>query len=468
VIAAPGTRYNPSVSIFKAYDVRGVVPDQLRAEDAYRIGRAVARFLPASEVVIGRDARSSSPSFAEALVRGVTEEGGRVVDIGLVATPMLYFAVDRLGAGGGIMVTASHNPPEYNGFKICREHAIPIGEASGLREIERHYAEIGPAAGEAAARPAGDAWPPGVRRVDVVPEYVDHALSVGGGRSSFRVAIDCGNGMASVGLSPLLARLDLEVERLYFEPDCTFPNHPADPLKVENLADLREAVRRSGADFGVAFDGDADRAIFVDERGEPVPCDLMTGLLARAQLRRHPGGRVLFDLRSSWATREEIEDAGGIAEMCRVGHSFVKASMRESGAIFAGELSGHFYFRFSPTLVADDGIAAFVALLDVVSHAGRPLSELLAPLRRYAASGELSRRVSDPQAVIASVEEEHRGAPEISRMDGLLVRYPDWWFNLRPSNTEPLLRLNVEARSEERMVRERDRLLARMEGAKSP
>jgi phosphomannomutase len=300
--------------------------------------------------------------------------------------------------------------------------------------------------------------------VDVVSEYVDHALSIGGGRSSFRVAIDCGNGMASVGLSPLLGRLDLEVERLYFEPDCTFPNHPADPLKVENLADLREAVRRSGADFGVAFDGDADRAIFVDECGEPVPCDLMTGLLARSQLRRHPGGRVLFDLRSSWATREEISCRRHRRDLS--GGAPVKRACAR-GAIFAGE-PRHFYFRFSPTLVADDGIAAFVALLDVVSHAGRPLSELLAPLRRYAASGEISRRVSDPRAVIASVEAEHSGAPEISRMDGLLVRYPDWWFNLRPSNTEPLLRLNVEARSAEVMARERDRLLARMEGAKSP
>ena len=226
---------------------------------------------------------------------------------------------------------------------------------------------------------------------------------------------------------------------------------------------MREAVRRSGADFGVGFDGDADRAIFVDELGEPIPSDLMTGLLARSQLRRHPGGRVLYDLRSSWATREEIEAAGGIAEMCRVGHSFVKASMRESGAIFAGELSGHFYFRFSPTLVADDGIAAFVALLDVLAGEKRSLSELIAPLRRYATSGEISRRVSDPQALIRAVEAEHGGAPEISKMDGLLVRYEDWWFSLRPSNTEPLLRLNVEARSQEEMVRERDSLLARME-----
>jgi phosphomannomutase len=453
------------VSIFKAYDIRGVVPDQLRPEDAYRIGRATARFLAASEVVVGRDARSSSPELGEALVRGVAHEGVDVVDIGLVATPMLYFAVDWLGAAGGIMLTASHNPPEYNGFKICRENAVPIGEASGLKEIESECARLESAEVEAAPRGNGEAWRRRIRHVDVVSDYVDHALSVGEGRPSLRVAIDCGNGMASVGLSPLLDRLDLEVERLYFDPDCTFPNHPADPLKVENLADVRDAVRRSGADFGVGFDGDADRAIFVDERGEPVPCDLMTGLLARSQLRRHPGGRVLYDLRSSWATREEIEAAGGVSEMCRVGHSFVKASMRESGAIFAGELSGHFYFRFSPTLVADDGIAAFVALLDVLACEKRSLSELIAPLRRYATSGEVSRRVSDPRAVIAAVEAEHRGAPEISKMDGLLVRYRDWWFNLRPSNTEPLLRLNVEARTEDAMVRERDRLLARMEAA---
>jgi phosphomannomutase len=272
------------VSIFKAYDIRGVVPDQLGTEDAYRIGRATARFLAVSELVIGRDARSSSPALAEALVRGVTREGADVADIGLVATPMLYFAVDRLGAGGGIMLTASHNPAEYNGFKICRANAVPIGEASGLKEIEHHYARLESAASEPAADSDVAPSQRRIRQVDVVPEYVDHALSVGDGRPSLRVAIDCGNGMASVGLSPLLDRLDLEVERLYFDLDCSFPNHPADPLKVENLADLREAVRHSGADFGVAFDGDADRAIFVDECGEPVPCDLMTGLLAFARV----------------------------------------------------------------------------------------------------------------------------------------------------------------------------------------
>jgi phosphomannomutase len=303
----------------------------------------------------------------------------------------------------------------------------------------------------------------GVRRAAVLEGYVDHALSVGRARPQLRVAIDCGNGMAGVPLEPLLARLPLQVERLYFEPDGTFPNHEADPLKVENLADVRAAVRRSGADFGVAFDGDGDRAIFVDEGAEPVPADLLTSVLARRQLERAPGAHVLYDLRSSRATAEAIREAGGVPEMCRVGHSFMKARMRETGAVFAGELSGHFYFRFSETLVADDGVAAFVAVLDVLGAEGRPLSQLVAPLRRYAASGEINRRVPDVAAVLAAFEAEHRGAPEVSKLDGLLVRYPSWWFNLRPSNTEPVLRLNLEADTREQMERERDRILARIE-----
>jgi phosphomannomutase len=442
------------MSIFKAYDVRGVVPDQLGAGDAHRVGRAVARHFGAGRLVIGRDARLSSPELAEALIRGVTEEGADVIDIGLVATPMLYFAVEALGADGGVMVTASHNPAQYNGFKICREHAIPVGEASGLREIEKLATSI---ANEPAARRRGQR-----SSAEVTDRYVEHVLAVGELRPALHVAIDCGNGMAGVALEPLLARLPLRLERLYFEPDCSFPNHPADPLHVENLADLRRVVRASGADFGVAFDGDADRAIFVDERGEPVSSDLVTALLARSQLRRTPGARVLYDLRSSWATAEEIEAAGGVAEMCRVGHSFVKAAMREKDAIFAGELSGHFYFRFSPSLVADDGIAALVAMLDVLGREAASLSKLIAPLRRYFASGEVSRRVHDPQAILAALAREHAGARELSHMDGLLVRYDDWWFNMRPSNTEPLLRLNVEAKSEAQMERERDRLLARM------
>jgi phosphomannomutase len=442
--------------IFKAYDIRGVTPDELDAESAHRIGRATARFIGAATLAVGRDARQSSPEMFEALVRGVNDEGVDVVDLGLVSTPMVYYAVEALAAGGGIMVTASHNPAQYNGFKICREHAIPISEASGLLEIETLSAEV---ANEAPREKRGT-----IRSVDVRAGYVDHVLTVGRGRPKLKVAIDCGNGMAAVGLEPLLERLDLEVERLYFEPDGTFPNHEANPLNTENLRDLVAAVRRTGADFGVAFDGDADRAVFVDGEGVPIPSDLMTGLLARRQLEHNPGGRVLYDLRSSRTTAEEIEAAGGVAEMSRVGHSFVKAQMRESGAIFAGELSGHFYFRFSPTLIADDGIAAFVAVLDVLASDDRPLAEIVAPLRRYPASGEINRRVDDIEAILEEIRSQHADAPVVSQLDGLLVRYPDWWFNLRPSNTEPVLRLNVEADNESLMIEKRDALLEQIGG----
>jgi phosphomannomutase len=441
------------MSIFKAYDIRGTVPDQLDAEMAWKVGRATARHLAGERIAIGRDARRHSPELFEALVRGVCDEGVDVVDLGLVATPMLYFAVDHLGTCGGIMLTASHNPAEYNGFKVCREHAIPVGEASGLKEIE---ALADSCAGDPPKGQRGT-----VEQVDVRDAYTDHVLAVGSRRASLKVAIDAGNGMASAGLASVLERLDLETELLYFEPDGTFPNHEADPLKVENLRDVRDAVKRIGADFGVGFDGDADRAVFVDDTGEPIPSDLTTGLLARRILERHPGGRVLYDLRSSRVTAEEIEAAGGVAEMCRVGHSFVKAQMRESGAVFAGELSGHFYFRFSDTLVADDGIAAFVAMIDTLAAGGKRLSELIRPLRRYASSGEINRRVEDVPNLLAAIEAEHAGA-EISHLDGLLVRYPDWWFNLRPSNTEPVLRLNLEANTEAEMAAHRDALLERI------
>ncbi|NNL84776.1 MAG: phosphomannomutase/phosphoglucomutase, partial [Myxococcales bacterium] len=367
--------------------------------------------------------------------------------------------VVETGAAGGVMVTASHNPAAYNGFKICGAGAVPVGEASGLREIER-------LAGEAASEPRAPAAPaPGEVSVrDVAESYAAQALSIARPQKRHRIVVDAGNGMAAAGLEPVLEFLDLDVIRLFYEPDGRFPNHPADPLRAENLVDLQRTVVAEGADLGVAFDGDADRAVFVDEHGEVVSADLATGLLATAQLRQHPGGLVLFDLRSSWATGEAIRAAGGDAQICRVGHSFVKAHMRESGAVFAGELSGHYYFRFANGLIADDAVAAVVCLLAVLDE-GQTLSERVAPLRRYFATGELNREVADPQALIEEVAAEHRDAPEVSRLDGLLVRYDDWWFNLRPSNTEPVLRLNLEARSAARMAEERDRLLARIDRA---
>jgi phosphomannomutase len=444
------------VSIFKAYDVRGTVPDQLDPELARRIGWATARFLGAPALVVGRDARRSSPELSEALISGVNEAGVDVIDVGLVTTPMVYYAIEALGTGGGVMVTASHNPARYNGFKIAREHAIPVGGETGLAEIRALATErFEPRPGRRGGR----------RSHDLGAAYVDHVLAVAEPGPALRIAIDCGNGMAGVALEPLLERLPCRVERLYFEPDGSFPNHPADPLERENLRDLIAAVKRTGADLGVAFDGDADRAIFVDEKGEPVSADLVTALLAREILRKQPGASVLYDLRSSRATAEAIEAAGGVARMCRVGHAFIKAAMRETGAVFAGELSGHFYFRFSPDLVADDGVAAFVALLGVLGRERKPLSELMAPLRRYHATGELNRRVGDVARLLQAIEKEHADAPSISHLDGLLVRYDDWWFNVRPSNTEPLVRLNLEAETREQMERQRDALLAQIEAA---
>jgi len=443
------------MAIFKAYDIRGTVPDELNATKAYAIGRAVAAFIASGPIAVGRDARVHSPEIAGALVDGIRDEGVDVFDLGLVATPMLYFGVEHLDAAGGVMVTASHNPGQYNGFKVCRQHAIPIGEASGLKDIEALVPERA-AAPKAKNRGA-------ISQHDVATAYASHALSVGEHRPPLKIAIDCANGMASVGLEPVLAALPVDVVRLYFEPDGTFPNHEADPLKLENLRDVSEAVRREGADFGVAFDGDGDRAVFVDAKGEPVSADLATALIARRMLERHPGARILYDLRSSRVVAEEIERGGGEAGMCRVGHSFVKAQMREEGAIFAGELSGHLYFRFTKDLVADDGTAALVALLDVLGASGRPLAELIAPLRCYSASGEINRRVADTDHVIETIAKEHQDAPEVSRLDGLLVRYPTWWFNIRASNTEPVLRLNVEADTQEEMTARRDAVLGRIE-----
>ena len=448
------------MAIFKAYDIRGVVPDELDAKLAYRIGRAVAHFIGAGPIAVGRDARVHSPELTKSLVDGIRDEGLDVVDFGLVATPMLYFGVEAVSAAAGVMVTASHNPGRYNGFKICRDHAIPVGEASGLKEIEALCASR-------AAAPTAEKRG-SIRSHDVREGYARHVLALGTHRPRLKVAIDCGNGMAGVGLEAVLSQLPIEVIKLYFEPDGRFPNHEADPLKLENLVDLSAAVRRSGADFGVAFDGDGDRAVFVDGTGEPVSADLATALIARHLLARNPGARILYDLRSSRVVAEEIEKSGGVAGMCRVGHSFVKAQMREEGAIFAGELSGHLYFRFSDSLFADDGTAAFIALLDVLGAEGRPLADLVRPLRRYAASGEINNRVVDAQVVLREIEAEHAAAPEISHLDGLLVRYPTWWFNLRASNTEPVLRLNLEADTLDEMARRRDALLARIRSYAPP
>ncbi|MBI5369127.1 MAG: phosphomannomutase/phosphoglucomutase [Planctomycetes bacterium] len=439
------------MGIFKAYDIRGRYGTDLTDDTAERIGRAFAGFLrrgkPAGglTVAVGRDLRPSSPALAQAAMRGLVAAGADVVEIGLCTTPMSYFAVGHYGYDGALMTTASHNPAPDNGFKLCRERAIALSGETGIGEIERLVAAGLPApAGPGATAAGGRSMRRAIRQ-----DYIEHLMACarGGGRP-LTVAIDAANGAATTILPFLLPRLPHRVLPLFFEPDGRFPGHDPDPLREENTVALAAAVRAGRADLGVAFDGDADRAIFFDETGARVGCDLVTALLARDLLAREPGARVVYDLRSSRVVREEIERAGGVPVRERVGHSFLKATMRARDAVFGGELSGHFYFR--EHFYADSALLAFLRVLDLVGGAGRPLSELAAPLRRYVATGELNFRVADPAAAIERVARGYAGAVS-DRLDGLSVETADWWMNLRASNTEALLRLNLEARTREAM-----------------
>ena len=442
-------------TIFKAYDIRGLCPGELEPADGVPIGRAIARFLGGGPVVVAHDMRETSEPLRDAVRRGLLSEGAEVVEIGRGPTPMLYFATNALDAAGGVMVTASHNPGRYNGLKICSRQARPIGRDTGLREIQSLALEL-----ETAELPEPNAK---ARSVSVRDAYFDALLAAFPGRPELRVAIDCGNGIVGEVLESLLARLPIQVTRLYFEPDGSFPNHEANPLVAENMADLQRAVIEDNLDLGVAFDGDGDRAMFVDDRGELVPADLTTGLFAsfileRGLLGAAPGSTIVYDLRSSRTVAEAVGELGGQAARSRVGHAFIKAQMREAGAPFGGELSGHFYFRFPGGYVADDGIAAMLLCLQIVSARGQPLSALWAPLRRLSQSGEINSTVTDVQATVQAVREAYADG-DADDLDGLTVRYPDWWFNLRPSNTEPLLRLNVEAENAEELANRRDALL---------
>lgn len=449
---------NPA--IFKAYDVRGLCPEEIDETAAAAIGGALAEFLGGGPVVVGRDMRDSGLPLREALVAGLRAEGVEVIDIGRVATPLVYYATTALDCAGGVMITASHNPSGYNGMKICGRKAIPIGIESGLAEIrDRALERAGSAPGPARAA---------VRSESISEAYTESLLDAFPGRPELRVVIDAGNGMGGEAYAPLLDRLPIQTTRLYFEPDGSFPNHEADPLKLENLADLQREVRAQGADLGVAFDGDGDRAVFVDERGEPIPADLMTALVSKAILEQgwlgaDEGAKIVYDLRSSRVVPEVLQEAGATPLRSRVGHAFIKAIMRETGACFGGELSGHYYFRFPSGYVADDGAAAMLLVMQTLALRGGPLSRLWQPFRRYRQSGEINRRVSDVKAAIARVRSAFDDG-EADELDGLTVVYPDWWLNLRPSNTEPLLRLNVEAGSEDEVAQLCSRILPVIEG----
>ncbi|MCC6222040.1 MAG: phosphomannomutase/phosphoglucomutase [Thermoleophilia bacterium] len=436
---------------FKAYDVRGLYPSELDEQGAYAVGRAYAEVFEPKAVAVGRDMRLSSPAIAAAVMEGVADAGADVVELGLVGTEMLYFAVGSLGLDGGIAVTASHNPKEYTGMKIVRRGALPVGGDSGLLDVRRR-AERG---FDALARRGA------VRSEDVYPAWVERVLSFVDPAAirPLRVVIDAANGMAGAMLPPVLERLPVDAIPFCFEPDGSFPNHEPNPLLPENRELVIAKVLEEGADLGVAFDGDADRCFFVDDTGEFVPGDFMTALLAGAVLEKEPGATIVYDVRASWAVPDTVEAAGGTALANRVGHAFIKHRLRKEDAAFAGEVSGHYYFR--DFFQADSGVVPMLLLLELLSRRGGSLSELLAPLRqRYFLTGELNTPVADVALKLQELKERFGPEGEVSHLDGVSVVAADWHMNVRPSNTEPLLRLNLEARSPELMERKRDEVLA--------
>ena len=443
-------------AVIKAYDVRGLVDSQITPDFAFALGAAFARFLQGerepARVVIGEDMRPSSSELAEAFADGLNSQGFDAIRIGLASTDMLYFASGKLNLPG-TMFTASHNPAAYNGMKLCKSGARPIGKESGLVTIRNNMKEGVPLKLSQSGTTSHQ---------DLLGDYGDFLLSLFDKEAissarPLKVVVDAGNGMAGYTAPAVLAQLNVEVIPMYFELDGTFPNHEANPIDPENLRDLQKRVLEVGADIGLAFDGDADRCFLVDERGELVNPSALTSLIAVRELKRKPGSTIIYNLISSKAVPEIVIENGGTPVRSRVGHSYIKKLMAETGAVFGGEHSGHFYF--ADFWRADSGMLAALFALSELGASDQPLSTLLQKYNRYFASGEINTQVADAQASIARVKERFASF-ELDEMDGLTVRASDWWFNLRPSNTEPLLRLNVEADSAELMASKRDELLA--------
>jgi len=449
-----------STSIFKAYDIRGLVDKELTADFAFSTGVAYARFLEQvrepGTVVIGEDMRPSSPTLADAFSAGVTSQGLDVIRIGLASTDMLYFAAGKLNLPGA-MFTASHNPAAYNGIKLCLSGARPIGKESGLLTIEKYVTDGAPMA----LRNIGVE-----KHREMLDEYVDHLLSLVdlSAIRPLKIVIDAGNGMAGHTAPAVFKRLNAEVIEMYFELDGTFPNHEANPIEPANLRDLQKAVKKHGADIGLAFDGDADRCFLVDEKGDLVNPSALTALIATRELAKHPGSSIIYNLISSRAVREVVAECGGTAVRSRVGHSYIKKLMAETNAVFGGEHSGHFYFR--DFWRADSGMLAALHAIAALGESKATLSKLLSSFNRYYSSGEINSEVADANAAMNLIEKMYgkKDGVEVDHLDGLTINGDNWWFNLRASNTEPLLRLNVEASTEARMKKVRDDVLNTIRG----
>jgi len=436
-------------SIFKAYDIRGIYREQLTDEDAWKIGCAAGRFLPslirgfdrgqpnAQRICVGHDMRKHSPALAKALIEGIRSTGIGVIDIGMIDTPQIYFAINHLHTCGGIQVTASHNPARYNGFKISGQGAVPIGIDTGLTDI-RHLAL---SLLHTRGKPTGS-----IETQDLTADYKQHVLKfLNPNLRKLKIAIDASNGMAGKMVPLVFGDLPVEILKIGFKHDGTFKHDP-NPLIEENLADLKRMVQERRCDFGLCFDGDGDRLMMVDERGQTIGCDLLTALMVPYFLKKRPKAAVVYDLRSSWVVPEEIIRYGGTPRRERVGHAFMKKAMKDSHGVFGGELSGHFYY--ADNFNADSGLITLVHILNLVSESEVPVSELIKPLRRYATTGEVNFRVDDKQAKMDELTKRYSDG-QVDHLDGVTVLYKDWWFNCRPSNTEPLLRLNVEARSQD-------------------
>ncbi|MHB8219219.1 MAG: phosphohexomutase domain-containing protein [Acidimicrobiales bacterium] len=439
-------------AVFKAYDIRGTVPDQLDPDLCRAIGAAVARFTEAPRVLLVRDMRPSGLELSQAFADGVRTAGSAVVDLGMASTDFMYFASGRLDAPGA-MFTASHNPAGYNGIKLCFAGARPIGRDTGLTDIEALTIKF-------LTDPPSDRTAGPLESVDLLTDYADHVRSFVDQTvlRPLRVVADTANGMGGLVVPLVMDGLPFQVELLYPELDGSFPNHPADPIQPENLVDLQAAVLAAGADVGLAFDGDADRVFLVDEQSLPVSGSLTTAMVAASMLDKNPGATVLYNLICSHAVPEVIAEHGGVAVRTRVGHSYIKQVMAETDAIFGGEHSGHYYYR--DNYRADSGIITALLVLEMMSRSDAPLSELLLPYRRYADSGEINTEVPDPPAVLEGIARlEEAAGVDVDRLDGVTVDHGDWWYNVRPSNTEPLLRLNVEAGDADDCARHVDEVL---------
>jgi phosphomannomutase len=438
--------------IFKSYDIRGEYPEQLNEYTSEKIGMATVLFLKSikenvKNIVVARDIRLSSDSIARSLMRGITKAGANVIDIGEVSTDATYFTVGYYGYDAGITVTASHNPSNYNGFKLCHEQAMPISFDTGLSTIS----EIARQTGLPAPEQCGE-----ITEKDILSDYKKHILHFATNLKPLNIVIDAGNGMAGKMIPIIFKELPCKIVPLFFKSDGTFPNHEPNPSDSKNLRSLKEKVRKTRSHLGVAFDGDADSCVFVDENGQEVGCDIITTIIAEKFLQKEKGATILYDLRSSRVLPEEIKKAGGNPYREKVGHSHIKATMREKNAIFGGDLSGHYYFK--EHYFTDSGIIALIEVLNILSGRNVPMSNLIAPLKRYFSTGEINFKVEDMEKKIKQIAEHFKDG-EIDYLDGITVEYKDWWFNVRKSNTEPLLRLNLEGKTKTIVEQRRKQLI---------